>query len=172
MTERKKRKTTTISAVIHEDGRPALCEYHRKAILWEVAKGPCRGIRGCDACLHPELGTLKRDLSRLVCYETDKQIDAGEEMEGLPLFGLGQIVATPGALKALQEAGQSPDEFIDRHVSGDWGDLEKFDRQQNERAIREGLRVFSVYRTKKGKRLYVITELDRSATTILLPAEY
>ena len=89
-----------------------------------------------------------------------------------PLFPLGQIVATPGALRALQEAEQSPTAFIDRHVTGDWGELGDADKQANERALREGLRILSAYTTSAGGKLWVITEADRSATTMLLPHEY
>ena len=88
------------------------------------------------------------------------------------LFELGQTVATPGALRALQEAEQSPAAFLDRHVAGDWGELGDEDKQENERALRKGLRLLSVYHTSAGVKLYVITEWDRSVTTLLLPAEY
>jgi hypothetical protein len=89
-----------------------------------------------------------------------------------PLFPLGQVVATPGALQALREAGQRPEAFLNRHIVGDWGDLDDFDRRQNDRAVHQGLRLLSAYRTKRGVRLWVITEWDRSATTLLLPEEY
>ncbi len=88
------------------------------------------------------------------------------------LFELGQLVATPGALRALQEAEQSPTAFLDRHVTGDWGELGDADKQANERALREGLRIHSAYTTSAGVKLWVITEADRSATTMLLPSEY
>ena len=89
-----------------------------------------------------------------------------------PLFPLGQVVATPGVLRALQEAEQPPGEFLVRHVTGDWGDLDPEDVQANAHALREGLRLLSVYHTSTGMRLYVITEWDRSVTTLLLPDEY
>ncbi len=89
-----------------------------------------------------------------------------------PLFPLGQIVATPGALRALQEAEQHPMEFIARHVVGDWGELGDEDKQANERALREDLRILSAYTTSAGVALWIITEADRSATTMLLPSEY
>ena len=89
-----------------------------------------------------------------------------------PMFRLGQIVATPGALAALTEAGQSPTEFLSRHVCGDWGDCEEEDRQANDDAIKHGDRILSVYSTSKGEKIWVITEHDRSSTCILLPDEY
>jgi hypothetical protein len=88
-----------------------------------------------------------------------------------PLFPLGQVVAPPGALEALQ-AGQSPLDVITRHVQGDWGDVCEHDRTENERSLREGFRLMSVYTLKNGEKLWIITEADRSATTLLLPHEY
>jgi len=89
-----------------------------------------------------------------------------------PKFPLGRIVATPGALEAIQEAGQEPAEFLLRHQAGDWGDVCEEDRQENELSLKKGFRLLSVYYTAKGVKLWVITEADRSATTILLPEEY
>lgn len=88
------------------------------------------------------------------------------------LFALGNIYATPGALHALADAGQTPEEFIIRHVTGDWGTLPKEDIAENERALKQGNRLFSAYTLADGTRLWLITEWDRSATTLLLPAEY
>lgn len=89
-----------------------------------------------------------------------------------PKFRLGKLVCTPGALAALTEAGQSPMEFVSRHVVGDWGDCCSEDRQANEDALRNGDRLFSVYRTAKGVKIWAITEADRSSTCVLLPEEY
>ena len=89
-----------------------------------------------------------------------------------PLFALGQVVATPGALMALEDAGQNPGVFLYRHVTGDWGDLDEHDRKENELALRQGLRLLSAYQTSKGVRIWIITEWDRSVTTLLLPEEY
>ena len=88
------------------------------------------------------------------------------------LFSLGQCVATPGALAALEEAGQTPADFLARHQSGDWGNIHPDDNGANEQALRDGARIFSVYVTTKGAKLWVITEADRASTCILLPDEY
>ncbi len=96
----------------------------------------------------------------------------GAQLGREPLFPLGQIVITPGALQALENAGQLPHEFLRRHVHGDWGELDEHDVKQNERALQQGLRLLSSYRTNQGIKLWVITEWDRSVTTLLLPAEY
>ncbi len=88
------------------------------------------------------------------------------------LFPLGQVVATPAALCAIEKSGQQPGEFLGRHVSGDWGDLDKHDVEENEFSLQHGLRLLSAYQTSAGEKLWVITEVDRSSTCILLPEEY
>ena len=90
----------------------------------------------------------------------------------LPLFPLGQIVATPGALAALERAQQLPTCFLARHASGDWGGLEPADVAENQYSIAHGFRLLSSYQTNAGEKLWIITEADRSATTLLLPEEY
>jgi hypothetical protein len=89
-----------------------------------------------------------------------------------PRFALGQILATPGALNALEEAGDDARAFLARHQSGDWGNLDEHDKRENELSIQRGFRIISAYTTSKGVKLWVITEADRSSTTILLPDEY
>ena len=92
-------------------------------------------------------------------------------------FSLGRIVATPGALEALQAAGQTAGEFLARHVTGDWGDLDDDDRQANDNALLDGSRILSAYTTKLADRLWVITEAVndvglRHSTCLLTPDEY
>ena len=89
-----------------------------------------------------------------------------------PKFLLAQIVATPGALAALAEAGHAPLEFISQHVAGDWGELDEQNRRENELSVKEGFRILSAYTLSDGTKIWIITEADRSATTILLPEEY
>ena len=89
-----------------------------------------------------------------------------------PLFPLGKIVATPGAIEALEESGQQPITFLQRHQSGDWGDCCEEDKQENDLSVHEGFRIISVYHTSKGQKIWIITEADRSSTCILLPDEY
>jgi hypothetical protein len=88
------------------------------------------------------------------------------------LFPLGQIVATPGALQALERAGQSPAEFLTRHVNGDWGEVPEADKKENDLSVHQGFRILSAYTTRASDKIWVITEADRSATTFLLPDEY
>ncbi len=94
-----------------------------------------------------------------------------------PRFNLGQIVATSGALRALAESGQTPDFFLERHLRGDWGEVDEGDRKRNDQALVDGSRILSAYTTLRGVRLWIITEAAddegrRVATTILLPEEY
>lgn len=107
---------------------------------------------------------------------------AGREVEAF--FSLGTLYATSGALEAFEEARQkttdwqnepaeTPAELFNRHECGDWGDLDKADKEENELSIKEGYRILSAYKLKAtGQKLWVITEADRSMTTILRPDEY
>jgi hypothetical protein len=87
-------------------------------------------------------------------------------------FETGVLVATPGALAVLRASGQSPVDFINRHINGDWGDVDGHDFKANQIALREGGRLMSAYTTRKGEALWIVTEADRSSTCILLPGEY
>jgi hypothetical protein len=89
-----------------------------------------------------------------------------------PLFALGKTVATPNALKVMQGFEVSPLTLLSRHQRGDWGDLDEEDKAENEASLRENWRLFSSYQLTERIKIWVITEADRSATTILLPEEY
>jgi hypothetical protein len=112
--------------------------------------------------------------------EEDEEAYSAEEFERLtrerrestagPLFELGQVVSTPGALEALTREEMS--NALARHHRGDWGEVGRHDWRENELSLREGFRLFSVYRSEKGEKFWVITEADRSVTTVLLPSEY
>lgn len=87
-------------------------------------------------------------------------------------LALGALVATPGALSALAEARETALPYLWRHLGGDWGEVDAEDRATNDRAARIGARVISAYTLPTGTRIWIITEADRSATTVLLPDEY
>ena len=92
-------------------------------------------------------------------------------------FPLGQNVATPGAIAAMEESGQTPSFFLERHAQGDWGEVCPEDGQLNDEALKDGSRILSAYRTLKGVKIWIITEATdddghRTATTILLPEDY
>jgi hypothetical protein len=89
-----------------------------------------------------------------------------------PLFELGQVVATPGAFATLESEGINPAELVGRHVTGDWGDLSPSDWAANDQAVKDGERLLSSYRLSGGAKVWIITEWDRSVTTLLLPSEY
>lgn len=88
-----------------------------------------------------------------------------------PLFGLGRTLSTPGALVVMLGIDVSPISLLSRHQRGDWGELDPEDKAENDTALITGARIFSAYIFDTVK-LWVITEADRSATTILLPEEY
>jgi len=97
--------------------------------------------------------------------------------DGSPKFTLGQIVATPEAIVSIEDSGQSPAEFLDRHIVGDWGIVDDEDKAANDDSLIDGSRILSAYNTTKGVKLWIITEAadddgNREATTILLPSEY
>lgn len=87
------------------------------------------------------------------------------------LFVLGQIVSTPAVLEHFQQNKVSPWHYLERHVTGDFGDLDESDKAENRLSIREGFRILSSYLIA-GKRVWIITEADRSVTTFLFPSEY
>lgn len=90
-----------------------------------------------------------------------------------PLFELGQIVATPGAIDLLDRSGVNANELLSRHNGGDWGDICDEDAAANSQAVEHGDRIFAVYKLgPKKEPLWIITEHDRSVTTLLLPEEY
>ena len=87
-------------------------------------------------------------------------------------FKLGRVVATRGALSAFEEAGETILPYIARHAHGDWGDVCEDDALENELSVSEGFRILSAYTHSTGVKVWIITEADRSATTVLLPEEY
>ena len=95
----------------------------------------------------------------------------------MPSFSLGRVLATPGALETLNEAGVSAASLLARHRAGDWGDLGDEDKAANDCAVIDGSRLLSAYKLPGGVRLWIITEAvgpdgSRASTTLLLPKEY
>lgn len=89
----------------------------------------------------------------------------------MPLFNLGQVVATPSALDVLEQRNINPATLIARHACGDFGDLDPEDLKANENALAYGARIFSAYHCGEDK-IWIITTADRSSTCILLPSDY
>jgi hypothetical protein len=98
--------------------------------------------------------------------------DTATATESKAHFPLGRLFLTQGAIEALEEAGQSPQEFISRHARLEQGELCNADHKENLFSVDKSLRIFSAYTTGKGEKIWIITEADRSATTLLLPSEY
>lgn len=90
---------------------------------------------------------------------------------GVPLFPSGQVVATRGAVEKIPELEMYL--ALNRHLHGDWGDVCEEDKRSNNYALLHGGRLFSAYHTEKDHvKFWIITEADRSVTTVLLPDEY
>jgi hypothetical protein len=87
-------------------------------------------------------------------------------------FNPGQVVATPGALAALEASGESLLTYLKRHLAGDLGDIDAEDTEENELSLKHNWRLLSAYTLKSGTKIWVITEPDRSSTCLLLPEEY
>lgn len=104
--------------------------------------------------------------------------DQGDDPEALaivlvtPSFPLGRIVATPNSLELLSSVGVSSTDLLARHALCDWGELDEQDKVANDRALKEGKRLLSSYQVSGTGKVWIITEWDRSATTILTPDEY
>lgn len=103
-------------------------------------------------------------------------IEGGEQPKREPvpevLFDPGDIIITTGALLALTVLKHHPVQFLARHLEGDWGNLPEEDIEQNRLALANEGRIFSAYDLEQGRKIYVITEWDRTVTTVLLPSEY
>jgi len=126
---------------------------------------------GADIQPRPYGGTVipivaKSPVMRRLCAA------CGVEVPVPGLFGLGVLSATVGALAVCAAALTTPPQLFARHWTGDWGEITPEDHGLNEDAIRDGARVFSVYHLQGGERVWIITEADRHATTLLLPSEY
>jgi hypothetical protein len=89
--------------------------------------------------------------------------------EEVTRFKPGQVVATPGALAALEASGESLLTYLQRHLSGDWGEVDEHDARENELSLKHDLRIMSVYTLRTGTRIWIITEADRSSTCICCP---
>lgn len=108
-------------------------------------------------------------------HSTTPNTRPGQNTVGIakrPLFPLGQVCATPAAMDLMEQMSLSPLEFIVRHVFGDWGQVCQDDRDANQAALQNGTRLLSAYEVPNGQRLWVLTEADRSVTTLLLPSDY
>src|SRR5262249_19630843 len=133
---------------------------------------PCDALGQCapGTCLDTA-GAGRRERERSASWHVPP---AHASTKGGPMirFPLGRVVATPGALRALEKAEQLPAEFLDRHVNGDWGEVPDADKQENELSVEQGFRILSAYTTSAGDKIWILTEADRSATILMLPEEY
>lgn len=98
--------------------------------------------------------------------------EVGLPAAAAPCFPGGQLLATPAALDLLRQFGISPFSLLARHLHGDWGDIGEDDARANDQALASGQRLLSRYDLPGGDTIWLITEADRSATTVLLPQDY
>jgi hypothetical protein len=89
----------------------------------------------------------------------------------IPRFRLGLYCVTPEAAQVIEESGQEPTDFFSRHIRGDWGNVSAEECARNDAAITSGERLRSVYKTLLGKTIWIVTEGDRSKTTVMLAEE-
>jgi hypothetical protein len=115
---------------------------------------------------------LRKSAARELHLSIQKGSHAMHTQNSSRSFRLGQVLITRGALEALEESGQLPNEFLNRHARCDWGLVDEDDQRENDLSLERGFRLLSAYKTSEGDRIWIITEADRSATTILLPSEY
>jgi hypothetical protein len=127
-------------------------------------------LRSVD-CMPPVLQVMLNNAD-VPSESAENQSEKSEVQVSARKFELGQIVATPGALAAMEESGEQPSDFLSRHEAGDWGDLCVEDRKENEFSLEHGFRLLSSYKLSTGTVIWVITEADRSSTCLLLPDEY
>ena len=131
------------------------------------------GHMHCIACERRK--TVPGSLLCQECIDKQKTFDreSNREPQRVPLFELGRIIATRGAIEVMERRGIDYNALLARHVTGDWGDLVEEDKYENQIAVKHGQRIHSAYGTQGDPdRLWIITEPDRHATTILLPDEY
>jgi len=95
-----------------------------------------------------------------------------EAISAAAIFNLGRVVATPNALALLAQHGVAPLTLLKRHAAGDWGDVPTDDAKANQEALKLGCRLFSAYHMDGNVKIWIITEADRSVTTLLLPSDY
>jgi hypothetical protein len=127
-------------------------------------------LRG-EQCMPPVFQMMLDDAG-VPAESAENNAEEGEVHVTAGKFELGQVVATPGALSALEQSGEQPGEFLSRHASGDWGNVGEEDSKENEFSLEQGFRLLSSYKLRSGTVIWVITEADRSSTTLLLPDEY
>ena len=116
---------------------------------------------------YPEMKARRRGAISIPPNDEDLGLDARPS-----LFPMGQVVATPGALAALAAAAVELSVLLARHAVGDWGDVSAADWKENESSLNHGFLLISSYRLTGGAKVWIVTEADRTATTLLLPSEY
>ena len=121
--------------------------------------------------LEGEWGDWLKEAAGPLMMAEEKKPDSDEDQIPKALFQMGTLVATPGAIEALEGVERNLVQLLARHVEGDWGNLDEHDVRENELSLKQGYRLFSAYNIEDEK-FYVITEWNRSVTTVLKPDDY
>ena len=144
-----------------------ICDFCRECDV-KAGGDAAAAVEGEFENAYPDLKiTRRRALDLPPGKDEERRLDAKPE-----LFSLGRIVATRGALALLAAAAVEPAVLLARHAVGDWGDVSEKDWKENEISLNEGFLIISSYRLEAGKKAWIVTEADRSITTLLLPQEY
>jgi hypothetical protein len=162
-----------LTAMTQSGDRGLVCQMHIAGdSIQYLTDLPYPQIRALRDALVPLLQNLPVVILHLAWSAEHQSWISRVHEPRVPLFPLGMVVGTQGAVDALEAAGQNPQEFLDRHAYGDWGEVPAADKAENDFSLKYGFRILSAYTTNVGERIWVLTEADRSATTILLPDEY
>jgi phage terminase large subunit-like protein len=141
-----------------------------QSLLWTITTA---GFDRAGICFEKHT-YIQSILSRNVAATPGGGLRVGVTPEGAVMikFSLGRIVATPAVLEAFKQSGDSPDIFILRHSTGNWGDLSAEDKRLNDQALIHGGRLLSAYHLSDGTKIWIISEADRASSCILLPEDY
>ncbi|MFN2392292.1 MAG: hypothetical protein ABR566_10030 [Pyrinomonadaceae bacterium] len=152
-----------------QDAKQAYLNYQSEQMLALYEKADANERKAIIKQIDSFLSVISKD-EKLFWLKFRRKLETLNEKA--ILFSLGQVLLTLGAREALEESNQTANEFLAKHQKGDWGIVCQDDKKENDFSVKEGFRILSAYRTARDVRLWVITEADRSSTTVLLPSEY
>ena len=154
------------SPIVHLDGEMDLALMSARDEAFQDANDIAEQVGYLAAPIGKDkLEVITHEAHLFLTYDNEQRMLVNVERAR---FSLGQVVATPGALDELKQSGQTPSEILSRHQTGDWGQIPDEDRTENELSVKEGFRILSAYELTTGEKVWVITEADRSATTIFV----
>jgi hypothetical protein len=153
----------------HKDAKQAYLSYQQEQMLALYSQANQSERNAIIKQIDTFLSVISKD-EKLFWLKFRRKLETINE--SAILFSLGKVYLTVGAREALAESNQEASEFLAFHQKGDWGLVCEDDKRENELSVKEGFRILSVYKTARDVKIWVITEVDRSSTTVLLPSEY